>query len=519
MAEWSIAPVLKTGEPQGSVGSNPTSSASVPSTQSSFFSHALSPPVSICFSALAFAALLAATPVASGAEISPEKKSTGIALNPNIVFIIADQWRAQAFGHTGDANARTPNLDALAATSANFVNAVCSPTRASLLTGQRAITHGVFMNDTPLEPDAVTLAKVLRDAGYDTGAIGKWHIDGSGSRSAFIPKERRQGFDYWRVLDCTHDYNHSAYYGDTPEKKFREGYDAIAQTRDAEQFIRSHAKSEKPFLLWLAWGPPHDPYQTAPEKYRAMFHAAELKLRANVPEAIRPEARKMLAGYYAHCTALDDCVGDLVRTLREAGLEKNTVVVFTADHGDLLGSHGGQHKQQPFDESVRVPMVLRWPDKIAPGKITAPIGTDDVMPTLLGLCGVKIPKSVEGRDFSAHLRDKADAPGDAALIVCVTPFGQWIRANGGREYRGIRTARHTYVRSLDGPWLLFDNQTDPFQMKNLAGLPEAAELQAALDTKLKKMLAEAHDEFLPAADYIRERGYQVNETGTVRYKP
>ncbi len=446
------------------------------------------------------------------------------AKRPNILFVIADQWRAQAFGHAGDVNARTPNLDALAAASADFVHAVssvpvCSPTRASLLTGQRALTHGVFLNDTRLAPDAVTLAKVLRDTGYDTGAIGKWHIDGSGERSAFIPKDRRQGFDYWRVLDCTHDYNHSAYFDDTPEKKFWEGYDAIAQTRDAERFIRAHAKSEKPFLLWLAWGPPHDPYPTAPKKYRALFSAADFKLRDNVPPAMESAARTMLAGYYAHCAALDDCVGDLLRTLREAGVEKDTIVVFTSDHGDLLGSHGGRHKQQPFDESVRVPLFLRWPEKIASKKIVAPVGSEDFMPTLLGLCGVPIPKSVEGRDFSAHLLGKADAPRDAALIACPAPFGQWTRKQGGREYRGLRTARHTFVRDLEGPWLLFDNESDPFQMKNLAGLPEAAGLQSALDAKLKKMLADAHDEFRPAADYIHERGYKVDANGTVPYKP
>ena len=136
---------------------------------------------------------------------------------PNIVVVLADQWRAQAFGFAGDPNVQTPNFDRLAGESVRFVNAVagmpvCSPTRASLLTGQRPLTHGVFLNDVPLNPDAVTLPKVLKSAGYDTAAIGKWHIDGHG-RSAFIPPERRQGFDYWKVLECTHNYTDSIYYG------------------------------------------------------------------------------------------------------------------------------------------------------------------------------------------------------------------------------------------------------------------------------------------------------------------
>ena len=117
----------------------------------------------------------------------------------------------------------------------------------SLLTGQRPLTHGVFLNDVPLNPEAVTIAKVLRAAGYDTGYIGKWHVNGDG-RSAFIPPERRQGFDYWKVLECTHDYNHSAYYADGPEKLYWEGYDAIAQTQDAQQYLRDHAQLAEALL-------------------------------------------------------------------------------------------------------------------------------------------------------------------------------------------------------------------------------------------------------------------------------
>jgi arylsulfatase A-like enzyme len=225
----------------------------------------------------------------------------------------------------------------------------------------------------------------------------------------------------------------------------------------------------------------------------------------------------MLAGYYAHCSALDECVGDLLRTLRENGLEKNTIIVFTADHGDLLGSHGGRNKQQPFDESVRVPFLVHWPALGEGKKVDAPIASPDVMPTLLGLCGVTIPKSVEGTDFSDYLRGGKNPSDNAALISCAAPFGQWSRKNGGREYRGIRTLHHTYVRDLNGPWLLFDNDVDPFQMKNLAGDPGHAKLQSELDTLLQRKLREAHDEFLPAENYIRKWGYKVDATGTVPY--
>jgi arylsulfatase A-like enzyme len=130
---------------------------------------------------------------------------------PNVLFVLADQWRFEAFGYAGNRDVKTPNVDRLQREGICFVNAVsgmpvCSPMRASFLTGQRPLTHGVFLNDVALSPGAMTIAKVLGEAGYDTGYIGKWHVNGDG-RSAFIPRERRQGFDYWKVLECTHDYS------------------------------------------------------------------------------------------------------------------------------------------------------------------------------------------------------------------------------------------------------------------------------------------------------------------------
>ncbi len=442
--------------------------------------------------------------------------------HPNILFIIADQWRAQAFGFAGDPNVQTPHLDALQRESIDCVNAVagvpvCCPSRASLLTGQRPLTHGVFLNDVPLNPKAVTLAKVLKQAGYDTGYIGKWHLNGDG-RSAFIPRERRQGFDYWKAMECTHDYNHSFYYADGPEKLEWKGYDAIAQTRDAQQYLHEHARSDKPFFLFLSWGPPHDPYQNAPKQYRAKYQAGQIKLRPNVPESDSKPARFDLAGYYANCTALDDCVGDLLRTLRETGLAGNTLVIFTADHGDQLGSHGAFSKQEPYDESIRVPLLLHWPAGLGTNGHSpeALINSEDIMPTLLGLCRVAIPKTVEGLDYSTYLRGGKNPSDGATLISCPAPFGEWSRKVGGREYRGIRTTRYTYVRDLNGPWLLFDNQADPYQMDNLVNQPGYARLEAELEATLARKLKESGDKFLSAEAYIKKWGYTVYN-GTAPY--
>jgi arylsulfatase A-like enzyme len=439
---------------------------------------------------------------------------------PNVVFVFADQWRAQATGFAGDPNVRAPVLDKLAADGVRFATAVstcpvCSPYRGSLLTGQYALTHGVFLNDVPLGTNAVSIAQAFKAAGYRTGYIGKWHVDGHG-RASFIPRERRQGFEFWRVLECTHAYNRSPYYADDNVKLVWDGYDADAQTAEAQRYIREQVKTG-PFLLMLSWGPPHNPYETAPEKFRAMFDPAKLTLRPNVPAANAPAARKDLAGYYAHIAALDECLGRLWDTLRETGIERDTIFVFTSDHGDMLGSHGEQRKQRPYDEAIRVPFVLRWP-ALGSRVITTPIGTPDIMPTLLGLCGIEIPKTVEGRDFSAHIRG-SPAPDDAALIACYTPFGEWVRTRGGREYRGVRTARYTYVRTLDGPWLLFDNEADPYQMKNLCNDSAVAGVQKELEATLQRKLRESHDDFRPGEEYIRQWKYAVDKTGTAPIAP
>ena len=246
-----------------------------------------------------------------------------------------------------------------------------------------------------------------------------------------------------------------------------------------------------------------------------------LKLRANVPAGLSERARTALAGYYAHCTALDDGVGDLLQTLRETGLAANTLVVFTSDHGDLLGSQGGFNKQQPYEESIRVPLLFRWPKALGPlgRQLDAPICLEDIMPTILGLCRVPIPKTVEGIDSSGYLRGGQDPSDGAALIGCSAPFGQWERRHGGREYRGLRTHRYTYVRDLTGSWLLFDNQADPFQMRNLVNHPDHASLRAELEATLARKLKASGDEFLPAEAYIKKWGYTVNANGTVPYEP
>jgi arylsulfatase A-like enzyme len=443
---------------------------------------------------------------------------------PNIVFIIVDQWRAQATGYSGDHNVLTPNLDKLAASSVDVKNCVsgmpvCTPYRASLLTGQYPLTTGVFMNDLMLDTAKTTMAKVYRKNGYVTGFIGKWHIDGHG-RNSYIPESRRQGFEYWKALECTHNYNQSPYYaGNSPQKLFWQGYDATAQTDDAGRFIARQAKEARPFLLFVSLGPPHDPYQTAPEAYRKIYADRDIRLNPNIPEQFREKAERDLRGYYAHMTAIDAGIGKLWETIRQAGIEKNTMLVFTADHGDLLGAHGSWNKQQPYAESIRVPFLLHYPAVFGTAGKTSPalLNTPDIMPTLLGLTGLPIPAGVEGTDFSAVLKGKKKDSVTHTLISCVQPFGQWHRGIGGKEYRGLVTTQYTYVKDLNGPWLLFDNLKDPFQLDNLIGKASHAQVQQKLEAALMASLAKRGDAFLPGMAYVRKWNYVVDETETIPY--
>jgi arylsulfatase A-like enzyme len=243
-------------------------------------------------------------------------------------------------------------------------------------------------------------------------------------------------------------------------------------------------------------------------------------MRPNVPPEAEEFARKDLAGYYAHCTAIDRCVGDLRQTLRDAGVEEDTVFVFTSDHGDMLGSQGEMRKQRPWDESLRVPFLIQFPRVLGTKARSDALlmNSPDIMPTLLGFCGIDVPRTVQGTDFSPVLRGESSERPEGALMSCLNPFGEWTRPKGGREYRGVRTTRYTYVRSLDGPWLLYDNETDPYQMQNRCNDPELASVQAHLDDLLNRILDDVGDEFLPGDEYVRRWGYETDEHGTVPYR-
>jgi arylsulfatase A-like enzyme len=428
----------------------------------------------------------------------------------NLVFVFADQWRRQAFGYAGDPNVKTPTLDRFAGQSLSFEHAVsgcpvCTPYRASLMTGVYPHRHKLMVNDQCLfdRYEGPFLAECLRDGGYRTAYIGKWHIDGHG-RNAFVPPERRLGFESWQGFECTHDYRHSPYYRDAdPRPHMWKGYDADAQTDAACRFLREH-DGRKPFALFLSWGPPHNPFGTAPEQFEGMYEPDNMVLPPNVPEGTASRARTELAGYYAHCSALDAAFGRLLHTLAATGLEQNTIVVFTSDHGDMLGSQGAFRKQ---------------PHRSGPGKDNTPVDAPDLMPTILSLCDLPVPETVQGTDFSRAVLEGAPVGIHDALLALYVPFHEWRYDNGGREYRGLYNADYTYVRSLEGPWLLYDNSADPQQMRNLIGHPQSEALVDRLDARLSSRLRELGDDFAQGRDIVAREGYTLKPNGDIAILP
>jgi arylsulfatase A-like enzyme len=302
-----------------------------------------------------------------------------------------------------------------------------------------------------------------------------------------------------------------AYYtGESDEKHYWEGYSAYAKTNDAISYIEQHANDENPFLIVLALAGPHFPHHTAPAELQKQFNPDELEIRANVPDNLKERTIKEAIGYYGHILALDSCMGMLQNAMDKSGLTENTILVFTSDHGEMMGSHGvtPRQKQVPWSESVRVPFLLRYPAKFGNKKVEvkAPINTPDILPTLLDLAGLPVPNSIEGESMAAAIKDEKAFKDKAALIMNVSPFAR----RNAKEYRGIYTSRYAYVKNLEGPWLLFDHEKDPLQMNNLVGKPGYEDLQEKMEEKLQKKLEEAGDSFRPREYYIEKWGYTLH---------
>lgn len=424
---------------------------------------------------------------------------------PNIVFVFADQMRASSLGCLGIEKVETPNFNRLAEEGTLFSRAIsnhpiCCPARATLLTGMHSQNHGLVTNDQQLRTDLPTIAHHLNHLGYQCGYIGKWHVD-CADRGIFIPPgPRRRGFDdLWAVNNCNHDYFNAYYYlNDNPEPVWIEGYEPEAQTDIAIDYIQKKTKEDDPFCLFLSWGPPHCPYQQVPQKYRNLYPPEDITLKANATETAD---KSVIAGYYAHITALDDCFGRILHTLDQCDITDNTIVVFTSDHGDMLYSHNHGWKMKPWAESVNIPFIVRWPNKIpADRRCDAPIGLVDVMPTLLGMVSDEVPVDIDGNDLSTlFLGDESNMP-RSQFIYNIIGYKGW--SDGYGEWRGVVTQSHTYVRLKDKDWLLFHDTEDPDQLRNLIDDLDYTQIKKDLEIELQRWLQATNDPFYSSDEAI-----------------
>ena len=429
----------------------------------------------------------------SGIPLAP---AIQVRRRPNILFVFPDQMRAHALGAMGNSDVLTPQLDRLAAQGVLFENTlanspVCSPARAVMLTGKYAHRNGMIANDLRLRESEITLAEILAAAGYRTGFIGKWHLDGGPRLPGFIPPgPRRQGFQFWAANECSHRHFDNTYFRDDPQPIRMDRFEPEVWTDLAIEFLRTSATSGQPWFLMIAMGPPHDPYG-APESYMRIYDPARITMRPNWKAVPGMPGPKEIAAYYAAITAIDDQIGRLMSELERLGMAEDTIVWFTSDHGDMLGSHGLRLKRKPFEESIRVPGILRYPKRVRPGRRERALFSHvDFAPTLLALCGLKPPPQMQGADLSRLIRDDGGKPPASA---CFQIFGPHAPDQVPAGWRGVRTERYMYARFRDKPWVLFDLEKDPFQLDNLAEDPRAAELRREMEARLAEWMRRTGD--------------------------
>ena len=406
----------------------------------------------------------------------------------------------------GEDPAFTPNLDGFAARSLNLTHAcstrpLCSPHRAMLMTGKYYVSNGVWTNCTSRYPgmelkrDEECLTDALKKAGYDIAYIGKWHLESphppyvpSGNNRGKVkweewtPPERRHSVDFWHAYNTWDNHYRPHYWTNdsTREKRVEvRKWSPIHETDVALRFLENEGgrlrDPDKPFALFLAFNPPHMPYGLVPEEYKELYRSFPIEYLANRKsvdlESGSPGARlikRSLRNYFAMITGVDAQFGRVLAALKKLGLEDDTVVVFTSDHGNCLGYHDKVSKNNPYDESFRVPFLIRWPGRIRPRRDDLLLATPDIYPTLLDLLGRKdlVPAAVQGVSH-ARLFLEERGPRPASTLYC-GPY----QGTPSLGERGVRTHRYTLVirKSPNRPpsTTLFDNQADPYQLENIA---------------------------------------------------
>jgi arylsulfatase A-like enzyme len=489
-----------------------------------------------------FIAILAATAMLPGCAATPSSPAAGSSdrrERPNVIVVFDDQLRADACSVYGGQNITTPNMDRLAEQGAMLTNALstcplCTPYRGMLQTGRYPTHSGLVLNWVEANPHQRCVAHVFRDAGYRTGYIGKWHL-AAGARKRTVKhvmtREQRQrnqemmqayakvnpeteyvppgparlGYDHWQAFNFHCEFNNYFYYEDSPQRLKEPGFETDIQIDQAIAFIREQQAAKRPFFLMVAPHPPHPPFnpEHCPAGYLERI-PEQLAWAPNVPEdhplRVDPLAIRC---YYAMAKNFDDNLGRLMAFLDRSGLSENTILVVTADHGDMLGSHGRQNKMVPYREAVNIPCIVRWPGHIPAGQRLDVLQTPmDHFPTLCGLVGLQAPDTCDGKDLSDALLGREQIDRDAVLMMnYVSHWDYFDTGTNWPEWRGVHTPRYTYVKWLDGNEELYDNIADPYQMTNIAGEPSAQPTMKKLRARLTELLADADDEFLPGTVY------------------
>jgi len=439
--------------------------------------------------------------LARGAAATPAKR-------PNVLVIQPDQHRGTIMRCAGDEQVITPNLDRLAAEGVRFANCassspVCSPFRGTFQTGLYPHTHGVDRNNVLLDPKLTTFAEVFAGTGYATGYIGKWHLDGGIPREQpggyIMPGPRRQGWQEWYGYEKNHEYFDVWKYDDNQKKARVEEYDwePAWHTDMALDFARRHRDRNGPWLYYVAYGPPHLPQQ-CPEEFLEMYDPNAFRLAPDVVGRFsaekEKELREILQVYYGQVTAIDFEVGRLLKGLRESGVDRDTIILYTSDHGDKLGSHCSPNrlrgKAAPFANAFHIPLMIRWPAKIRPGQVhDCLVSSVDLAPTILDLAGLPIPSAMQG---------------DSMATWCLTGKGKSNEAlymglqgarTAGKAWRAVWDGRYVYSPGIFD--VLYDHQEDPYEMRNLIDLPDYADVRSRLATLLLRLAERTRDPFLP----------------------
>jgi arylsulfatase A-like enzyme len=454
--------------------------------------------------ALVAASSLSAEPAAQG-----DTQAASRAGQPNIVLIISDQFRADNLGCLGmNPMNLTPTLDAMAKRGTLFRAAmasqpVCAPARATLFTGQYPERHGVWRNAIALDTHATTLAGTLRKAGYTANYIGKWHLSKGGRDSIGpVPPQYRGGFDdFWEganALELTsHPFEGEMFDGDGKPLRFSNEYRTDFLTGRAVRFLKEK-RTKAPFFLTVSYFETY--HQNDIDKFVPPKKYANQYRNPFVPQDLRPLPGtwpSQLGDYYGCVKGIDDAVGTLLNTLKEEGLEDNTIVMFVSDHGCHFKTRNAEYKRSPHESSIHVPLIVQGPGFNRSLEIPELVSQVDIAPSLLAAARVSIPGTMQGKSFLPLLERQTAGWRDEVYIgmrefttgrILRTP--EWTYAVAAPKRPGWKAAERSdqYIE-----YMVYDLKADPFQHTNLAGFKPLAKTCAELRERLLARIVEAGD--------------------------